>query len=163
MKKKAKEKKGLFENMEFNSAQYAHDVAEEMETKAKKAKRALPIAAVGSICGVLGLAMDIDTSGGFLLVVAAFLIAIVSYVLGGGILVGVKWVWRITVFGWFIIPVFPIDIVVGIFALIIALYGLCLFPIIAVSLNYRQLCKNREDALTYLKYCQPAAGGAEVI
>lgn len=169
MKKKEKTKKGMFSHMEFDSAQFAQDVLVEMETKLEKSKKALKISAIASVLGGLGLmgmcCAENGSSAGALLAIflpVAVVMAIVSYVIGGGILTGIRWAGKIAFLGWLITPIFPVDLLIGFCALIFACYALFLFPIVIVSLNYFQVKKNRDEAAAYLSYCRPVSDESTV-
>ena len=56
-------------------------------------------------------------------------------------------------FGWFIIPVFPMDVFVGITAFCVVAWLFCCVPSLFVFVNMRQISKEKAEAEEYLKYC----------
>ena len=96
----AKQKKKFYEEMEFDDVQYAIDVVNEYQHKLNKVERGLFVAIITSAINVFifwadsqGLAVSTEVSGILSLVIVCG--AIVSYVLGGGILRALRWAWRI--------------------------------------------------------------------
>lgn len=151
----AKEKAPLFEKMVFNNVQYAKDIMSDCEAKLAKCKRGMVVATVGTLCGVPGLLFNgAAPSISSLLVFTAIILAIIAYSIGGGVKIAFSWAWKLCKFGWFIIPVFPFDLVVGVFAFVIAILAFFCVPILFVWLNKRQLTQNYEAAKQYLSYCQ---------
>lgn len=59
-------------------------------------------------------------------------------------------------FGWFIIPVFPIDLAVGLVTLLVVPYFLLFCPAVLVYIFRRQAQKDIEQADEYLKYFKAA-------
>lgn len=156
----AKAKKPLFEQMVFNDVQYAKDTMAICEEKLARNKTALYIAAGGTLCTVLSFLLT-GTVMEEIFVWIAICASIVSYIIGGGIKIALSWTWKICKFGWFIIPIFPIDIVAGIGAFIVAVFAFFLVPIVCVWLNRRQISKDYEAAKQYLSYCAPVGNENE--
>ncbi len=67
------------------------------------------------------------------------------------------------VFGWTVVPVFPIDLALLLFTVPFALGCFFLFPVVFVFLNYLQNKADYQDAKKYLSYCTPASTGSEQI
>lgn len=148
----ARRKKVEVEVLDFSSVQEAQSTKEKCEQKLEKYPLARLIAIIASVCGVIGgFGM---LSGGsslfyFLFEMAVFG-AIATYVLIGGLGLGVRCAGKIAVAGWYLIPFFPIDIFVFIFAFIFALYALLLMPIIILRSVKKKIQEDLRDAESYL-------------
>jgi len=144
---KRSEKESMFNNMQFDNAQYAQDCLTEAEAKQSKVKTGLMIAAAATVCSLLGWTIN----GGFL--IPGLLGGIVSYIIGGGFLMALGFAKKIAVFGWIVVP-FPLDLVSGLVCLAFSLYCFLFFPLAFVYMSYRQVVINKQDAEKYLSYCK---------
>lgn len=148
----AKENKPLFEKMEFNDVQYARDMMSGCEAKLAKCQKAMPFAAVGTLCGVPafifnGAAPRLTS----VLLFVAIVLSIIAYSTGGGIKIAISWAWKICKFGWYVIPFFPVDLVVAVVAFVVAVMGFFCAPLLFVWLNKRQITQDYEAAKQYLQ------------
>ena len=91
----------------------------------------------------------------------AFFLAIPAYLIGGGIGKALKAAWKITKIGWFVIRVFPLDILLAIAFFIFAIFGFMFIPVIFVGLNYIQHNKTLNAAKSYLAQCGYAVSGSQ--
>ena len=148
--------KKIIETLEFSDALHAQKTIEKTEKSLKKIKRAFIPAAISTVAGILsmGSAFEDPSINGFLMTLS-LVVAIVSYIMGGGFKIAVKAAGKLAVVGWFICP-FPIDIAVGICTMIFAVAAFFFLPLVFVFLNYRQHKKNLEDAKEYLECCVQA-------
>ena len=116
-------------------------VFESVET----AQREVKFAKVNMIRTLIGTAFAVLST--ILLLIALFgqdsqyyvfaaLPAIPAYLIGGGIGKAVKAAWKITKIGWFLIPVFPADVLLAIAFFFLSLFVFFYLPIIFVGLNY---------------------------
>lgn len=65
--------------------------------------------------------------------------AFASYIIGGGLGTAFRWAFGMAKLGWFIVPVFPVDIctgIIGFFCGFIGLMFLPLFPVLAGGRRY---------------------------
>lgn len=85
----------------------------------------------------------------------AALPAIPAYLIGGGIGKAVKAAWKITKIGWFLIPVFPADVLLAIAFFILSLFVFFYLPIIFVGLNYVEHKRAYNAAQAYLAQFAP--------
>ena len=92
----------------------------------------------------------------------AIFLAIPSYIIGGGIFKALKVAWKITKIGWFLIPVFPADILIALACFIFAVFGLLFVPVIFVGINYVQHKKTLDAATSYLAQCGATVEAATV-
>ena len=146
-----REKTKVIEDIEFDSEEFAKSVLTEAQDKTEKCKKAMMIGAVSTVCSFIGLCTvgSHDNIGmGFF--VAAVIIAIVSYVIGGGVGTAVKSAFKVAKWGWYVIPSFPADVFIFVCVLYIAFFAFFFVPILFNFINYRQFKKNLEDAKLYL-------------
>lgn len=134
-------KKQLFEEMKFDNYQYALDVKKDAEERLAKADSVFKLSIIGSILGTW-----------FLYGIPALIIGIMCYKKTGGLKSAFSWGWKLAQFGWFIVPVFPIDIAVGLVSLIAVPYSLLFCPAVLVYIFKRQAKKDIEQADEYLRY-----------
>ena len=131
MAKKKKEEVKLIEDAVFDSVE--------------KAQKEVKFAKFNMIRTLIGAAFAVLST--VLLLIALFgkdsnyymyaaLPAIPAYLIGGGIGKAVKAAWKITKIGWFLIPVFPADVLLAIAFFILSLFVFFYLPIIFVGLNY---------------------------
>lgn len=150
-----KEQIDLIEEKQFNDAAYAEDVLKICQVLLEKIKRGMiiaGIASVSSIIMVLTSEIEIISNACFIISVVG---AIAAYIIGGGFGDAVRMAVKLAKWGWFICPMFPIDIVVFIVVLIFAIIAFFFLPIIFVFLHYRQINTDKEKAELYLSYCEP--------
>lgn len=131
----------------------------------EKAQREVKFAKVNMIRTLIGTAFAV-LSTVFLLIaligkdsqyyVLAALPAIPAYLIGGGIGKAVKAAWKITKIGWFLIPVFPVDVLLSIVFFILSLFVFFYLPIIFVGLNYVEHKRALNAAEEYLMLCRSA-------
>ena len=151
---KTKEKIELIETVGFESVE--------------KAQREVKFAKVNMIRTLIGTAFAVLST--VLLLIAligkdsqyyvyAALPAIPAYLIGGGIGKAIKAAWKITKIGWFLIPVFPVDVLLSIAFFFLSLFVFFYLPIILVGLNYVEHKRALKAAEAYLaQYAVSAAG-----
>lgn len=151
-----KEKKPLFEEMQFDNVQYAKDVLDSCEKKLKKCKKGLYISIIPTILSVMAFYGIVSADVAEIFIPIILILAIISYIVGGGLKVALSWGWKICKFAWFVVPVFPIDIAIALLAFGVVVYAFIFVPLVFVWLNYRQISKDRNAAAQYLEYCKPS-------
>lgn len=150
MAKKKKEEVKLIEDAVFDSVE--------------KAQREVEFAKINMIRTLIGAAFAVLST--VLLLIALFgkdsnyymyaaLPAIPAYLIGGGIGKAVKAAWKITKIGWFLIPVFPADVLLAIAFFILSLFVFFYLPIIFVGLNYVEHKRAYNAAQAYLAQFAP--------
>lgn len=152
MKKGNKE---LFEQVTFDDVAYARDVVASADDKLEKCKRGLIVGLVASL-GWLIMALIPQVSA--FLACLGMLIGVVgtiaAYVLGGGLGKAFSTGFKLAKIGWFIIPIFPVDIFVGITAFCIVGWFFIFVPSLFVFVNMRQISKEKDAAEEFLGYCR---------
>lgn len=93
--------------------------------------------------------------------VGGLFLGVLSYLIGGGLGRAIKTAWRITKIGWFVIPFFPMDILIALVCFMFSMYGLMFIPVFFVGLNYLQHKKTLDAAKRYLAECGHAVAVAE--
>ena len=150
MAKKKKEEVKLIEDAVFDSVE--------------KAQKEVKFAKINMIRTLIGAAFAVLST--VLLLIALFgkdsnyymyaaLPAIPAYLIGGGIGKAVKAAWKITKIGWFLIPVFPADVLLAIAFFILSLFVFFYLPIIFVGLNYVEHKRAYNAAQAYLAQFAP--------
>lgn len=155
MAKRKKNQRALIETIQFKDVE--------------RAKRAVSFAQINQIRILIGLAISLVATGlaayGIfgntefpeMFLAGAVCLAIPAYLIGGGIGNVFKIAWNITVMGWYMIPIFPLDVAMALVFFVISLLGLCLVPVIFVGLNFIQQKKTLDAARCYLAQCANAA------
>ena len=130
------------DEMNFNNAAYAQDVISVDESRLKRAKLGLLIAAVAELGYVLAIIIGTGIFSDIF-----FLLGLigtpVSYIVGGGLGLAIRTTWgiskKIATFGWLVTP-FPVDIFTGLFCMVLAIgygiLGFILLPIISALHKY---------------------------
>ena len=150
MAKKKKEEVKLIEDAVFDSVE--------------KAQREVKFAKINLIRTLIGAAFAVLST--ILLLIALFgkdsnfymyaaLPAIPAYLIGGGIGKAVKAAWKITKIGWFLIPVFPADVLLAIAFFFLSLFVFFYLPIVFVGLNYVEHKRAYNAAQAYLAQFAP--------
>lgn len=159
MAKKQKEKTKLIEAVQFKDVE--------------RAKRAVALAKINQIRILIGLVIAIVATGltayglfgkpedPVVFIFLAPFLAVPAYLIGGGIGNVLKTAWKITKIGWFLIPVFPADVLFAIAFFFFSIFGMCLVPVIFVGLNYLQHKQTLDAAKSYLAQCGYAASSVE--
>lgn len=153
-KRRKKKSAELFEAETFENKSAAQEFLDKNAAKMKRSQIGLIAAVISSVFGVLyfmiafggasssSFIRDMEGVFGLIAIIGSF----ISYVLTGGILNSLRYSFRIAKFGWFIIPAFPFDLMLGAIALILAIFTFLLIPIVSVGINYVQTKKNIEAA-----------------
>lgn len=152
--KKGKKKAQLFEEEIFDGEEAARELYDRNTKKLARCKIGLTVAAIASVIGGTSFITQLGliTLPLFLqnvvdvLLIPAIIGAMVSYVLAGGIVTAMKYSFRIAKFGWFVVPIFPIDVAIGLMALLFSIFAFIYIPIISVGINYTQTKKNIVEA-----------------
>lgn len=141
-------KKQLFEEMKFDNYQYALDVKKDAENRLAKANSVFKLSIIGSVFGIFGNRF-------LLLFIPAIIISIICYKKIGGFKTVFSWGWKLAQIGWFIVPVFPVDLLVGLLFFIAVPYFFLLHPIVLVYIFKKQAQKDIKQADEYLRYFKP--------
>lgn len=159
MARKKKEKAKLIEDVLFQDVE--------------RAKRAVTFAKINQIRILIGLVLALISTGFTVYMILgkpedplafygyALALAVPAYLIGGGIGNVLKTAWKITKIGWFLIPVFPADVLFAIAFFFMSIFGMCFVPVIFVGLNYIQHKKTLDAAKSYLAQCGYAASSVE--
>ena len=158
MAKKQREKTKLIEDIQFKDLEHA----KRMVTLAKINQIRIFIGlafAIASTCftayGLFGSPAD-ETWVGF-----ALFLAIPAYLIGGGIFKALKVAGKIAKIGWFLIPMFPADLLFGIAFFFFGVFCLMFVPVFFVGINYIQHNRTLNAAKSYLAQCGYAVSGIE--
>lgn len=149
MAKKQKEK--LFEEVIFQDAERAKRTVTLAKINQIRILIGFVIAIVSTVFTAIAIWGNPKEPSTFWLLAAFF--AIPAYLIGGGIFKALGVAWKITKIGWFLIPVFPADILIALACFIFAVLGLLFAPIIFVGINYVQHKKTLDAATSYLAQC----------
>lgn len=159
MARKKKEKTPLFETVQFEDFEHA----KRMVTLAKVNQIRILIGFVLAVIGTYHTAVCIfgNTDDPGTSLALAMIFSVPAYLIGGGIGKAIKTAWKIAKFGWFVLPVFPADLVFGIFFFFMGIFGLLFVPVIFVGLNYIQHKRTLDAAKSYLAQCGQAISAIE--
>lgn len=80
--------------------------------------------------------------------------SLISYAIAGGILKSIRYSFRIAIVGWCIIPIFPINLCIGLLALMLSVLTFIFVPIVSIGINYVQTKKDIEDAELFIRILQ---------
>lgn len=148
----------LFEEMTFDDVLFAQNTLEECETKLNRNKIGMIFAAAVPVIDMFATVI-MDKLGMIDSVIGVWIaIAVVAYLIGGGLGKSLKMVWKVTTIGWFIIPIFPIDLGIAATALCMSGAVALFLPIVFVFLTRIQIGRNKKAAEQYLACCKPACG-----
>ena len=140
-----KEKKPLFEQVQFADAVAAQAFITDSEKKLARGKIGLIVAALVPVFDII-ISIILRDSAGDVAVGLWFVAAIAAYIVGGGLGSALKFVLKLTYYCWVFFPIFPIDFAIALFAFFMV-GGVALFlPVVFVLLTQHQLKKNREAA-----------------
>ena len=142
----------------FDNVAYAQAVKEREEIYLSKAKLALIMSGVASVLGALMLIesfmadfmplmfMEIIT-------IVCPIVALISYVIAGGILAALKTWLTLVKWGWFII-FFPINVITVVVAAFFGFLGILYLPFLFVFYNYSKHKSDFDAAVEYLRHCK---------
>ena len=151
-----KEKKPLFEKMVFDDAQYAQTILSDCETKLERNKIGIIVALLVPIIDIIIAVISSLSEVGIDLFSFFFMLAVVSYIVGGGLKMALKLVWKVTSISWFVIPIFPIDLAIAAVAFFISGAVALFLPVVFVLMTRYQLTQDRDAAKQYLSCFKPA-------
>lgn len=150
MAKKQKKKVKLIETVQF-------DDLERAKRKVKFAKIDLIRIIIGFVFALIstgatvyGLFGNIEINDWMPI---TFICAVPAYLIGGGIFKAIKTAFRFAKVGWFLIPMFPADILFSVVFLIFGLFAFFCVPAVFVGLNYIQHKRTLDAAQIYLAEC----------
>lgn len=147
----AKEKANLYEEVEFgNNYEYVMQVKTEAEEKLQKIEKIWGVSIIGSVCGAVGLLLQLSE----VCSIVAFVVAIICYRKVGGLGTALRWSWNLAKVGWYIIPYFPLDLIIGFGALGVGLLSLFFMPFFVVRHLKKQETLNLESADAFLRIYQ---------
>lgn len=150
MAKKRKEKEKLFEDIQFQDVQRAKRAVTAAKINQTRIMVGLVIAVIATGLAALGFLINPDSDNATIYIGCSMFLAVVAYLVGGGIGKALKVAWKITKFGWFVIPVFPIDVLMAIVFFIFSIAGLLFIPVVFVGINYIQHKRTLDAAVSYL-------------
>lgn len=141
-----KEKKQLFEQEQFADAVAAQAYLTDCNKKLERSKIGLIVAALVPVIDAIAASILNKMGNGDAAFGVWLVVAIVAYLIGGGLGTALKLVLRVTSVAWFIFPIFPIDIAIAIGAFCIAGAVALFLPVIFVLMARHQLKLNKEAA-----------------
>lgn len=151
MAKKERKKEKLFEEVQFQDIERA-----KREVKLAKVNQIrILIGFIFSLIAIVFTALMLwgNKENTSMYGTIAILLAVPSYLIGGGIFKALKVAWKITKIGWFLIPVFPADVLIALACFFFAVVGLLFVPVIFVGINYVQHKRTLDAATSYLAQC----------
>ena len=151
MAKKQKQKEKLFEQVQFQDIERAKREVKFAKINQIRILIGFIIAIVSTVFTAIAIWGNAEDPSKFWLLAAFF--AIPAYLIGGGIFKALGVAWKITKIGWFLIPVFPADVLIALACFIFAVLGLLFAPIIFVGINYVQHKRTLDAATSYLAQC----------
>ena len=157
----AKEKASLYQEMVFDDYAFAQDVLAESSEKLEKIDKVYKWTfyqlIAFAVFGILALStnMDLFIAIWAITAYAGIGLAIYSYVKIGGFKVALNWGVNIGKFCWYIIPIFPVDLVVLFMGIIYIPIAMFFIPYLVVRHERKQVLENIEDAEKFLKYHKP--------
>lgn len=131
----------------------------------ERAKRAVSMAKINHIRILIGLAIALIATGitvyQFFVVksremeyyLVPAVVGVFSYLVGGGIFDVLRTVGAITRTAWWLIPIFPFNLIIAILGFFLGIFCLCLVPVIFVGLNYKRQKQTLDAARSYLAMC----------
>lgn len=150
MAKKQKEKVKLIETVQF-------DDLERAKRKVKFAKIDLIRIIIGFVFALISTGATVyglfGNSGSDSWFATTIICAVPAYLIGGGIFKAIKTAFRFAKVGWFLIPMFPADILFSLVFLIFGLFAFFCVPAVFVGLNYIQHKRTLDAAQSYLAQC----------
>lgn len=151
MAKKERKREKLFEEVQFQDVERAKREV----TLAKVNQIRILIGFIFSLVAIVFTALMLwgNKENTSMYATIAILLAVPSYIIGGGIFKALGVAWKITKIGWFLIPVFPADVLIALACFFFAVVGLLFVPVIFVGLNYVQHKKTLDAATSYLAQC----------
>ena len=102
---------------------------------ASRMKAALLVAGCSTIFSLIGW---IGGPSNVWFISIGLLGSLVSYLLAGGIGTAVKWASKTAKWGWLLVPIFPIDVFVGLLTLFAVFFTLLFLPIVIVYKRYKE-------------------------
>lgn len=154
-----KNKKKLIQHTEFNSYAQAKDMVDTSKRRVTRIFIGLIIAAIAS--SLTAYACFGNPADPIRFYLFAFLLSIPAYIIGGGFGKALRAAKSLAVFGWFVVPIFPVDLLLLLFTLPLALFCFFLVPVVFVFLNYIQNNTDYREAKKYLSYFNSSAEGGD--
>ncbi len=138
-----KKKKPMFETMVFDDYAAAKKVADKAKIRNILSWIGMAIAVVSSYMGVMLLKTG---ESGY---IAGIFLALVAYLLAGGLGRALKFAGKVALWGWRLF--FPAGLVVGLIGFVLGIYCLLFFPVLFVFMSFIQHNRDAKAANDYLK------------
>lgn len=143
----------VVEEVVFESYEEAVDVKERAEIQIEKIDGCKILALIGTICGAVSL-LFMYAEFSSVAMMAAIVISCVCYAkakcFGGAFKWGLSW----AKWGWFLIPYFPIDLVIGACGLFVGAFVFFFFPSLGLRGVRKQAEKDLDDANMFISNYQ---------
>lgn len=146
-------KKNENEFADYQSAAFAKQKAEERLANMKKAVIMSLIAQIAVYACPIIFTM-INEELVFVGLIAGFAFSVVAYCMAGGLGWLIQLIVKIGQIGWFIIPLFPIDLLFAFMGICISGAMILFFPIVTIGVLYLMTKHDYKKADEYLNFCK---------
>lgn len=157
MSKKEGKKVSLFEEMHFEDAAYAQAVISMCEKKKKRNVIGLIACAIATIFDFaflnFGFGEVVDVGASFGIIIG---VGVIALLIGGALKGALKTLWTLVKIGYYVIPIFPIDLIVAwvVFGFMGIMFAM--FPIVFVLFERYKIYKEQKEAELFLEAYKPA-------
>ncbi len=141
-----KQKKPMFETMVFDDYAAAKKVADKAKIKNVFAWIGMAVAVWATYMGIMLFKTNASEPTYFL----GMVLAIVAYILAGGLGRALRFAGRVALFGWASF-FFPISLLTGLLGFILGVYFFLFFPVVFVFMSFIQHNRDAKAANDYLK------------
>ena len=149
MKKNKRNNTKVIETITYTNFEQAQKTVNSAKVNLIRISIGFALSVAATICTLILLGDGSKTT----LIPVSMLLGIASYLIGGGIFKALKMAGKFAKIGWFIIPAFPADLLIGFGTLIMSAICFLFVPVIFVGMNFIQHKKNLDEANRYLANC----------
>ncbi len=139
------------EPLYFPSIRAAREEKRVIERKIERNRMAMVVAIVQMICLVSSFFFNSRSEKiAMTLISLSIILSFVAYIAGGGILEALASAWTICKWGWFLCPIFPVDLAVAYVAFVVAVFLFFFVPIVFVWVRKNGLVEEYSRIKKYI-------------
>lgn len=152
-----KEKPKFYEEMVFDDVQYAKNAYDNCTKKLQKNKIGIIVSLFAPVVGIIfmNLMSSGDTDPFVWLFIPTGIVAVISYIIGGGLLTALKIIWKVTSIAFWVVPTWLFGAIAAWVAFCLTCFVACWFPVVIVLIERYFISKDRKAAEEYLNCCKP--------
>lgn len=160
--------KSIFNEQNISDVIYARELADSSRLAIEKTSKGIKISLLAMACLYVGVPIaslllaivgKLNVNIFYSLVSAIPVILVLGYIglniyaviVGGGFIKVLKMGWKVAKWAWFLVPIFPVDLIIALCAGYMIIIGFIFIPVVYLWLMKRQAVKDLKVAETFIQ------------